>query len=105
MLSPGERLGVAGRSGPVPFPAVVVRSDATGVWCTRLPTGGVAGGDERRPEGPCRGATRTVLVTGAGSTGTHTHTLSKERLPVRTRVLLLMAADGPWVLSVDGEVT
>ncbi len=88
MPSPGESLSLRGQVRDEPFPAVVTRSDVTGVWCVRLD------GDARFPIGPCSGATR--LAVGGGSV---------ERLPVRSRVLLLFTDDGPWVLSHDREVT
>lgn len=99
-LSPGEGLVRTGTVGPSPLPAVVTRSDTTGVWCTAVD------GDQRHPLGPCKGATRLAAVTtGVDGTGVHTHPLTVERLPVRTRVLLLLTDDGPWVLTHDREVT
>jgi hypothetical protein len=101
--SPGETLAVRRRPGAreadEPFPAVVVRSDVTGVWCSPLE------GDQRFPLGPCRGATRVALTSSSTDGAPHAHTLTVERLPVRTSVLLLLTDDGPWVLNHDREVT
>lgn len=103
MPSPGETLALRRRPGArqpgEPFGAIVVRSDATGVWCS--PTGG----DQRSPLGPCHGATRVALTSSSTDGAPHTHTLMVERLPVRTQVLLLLTDDGPWVLNHDREVT
>ncbi len=100
MLSPGESLRLRGTGArDDPFPAIVTRSDVTGVWCTR------EGGDAGFPIGPCSGATRVALTSSSTDGAPHTHTLTVERLPVRTRVLLLFTDDGPWVLNHDREVT
>ena len=90
MPSASERLSVRTTTPapPVPFAALVTRSDTTGVWVTP------EGGDPTRPVGPCRGATRLAL----GGTAV-------ERLPERTRVLLLPTDSGLWVLAHDMEVT
>jgi hypothetical protein len=101
--SASERLLTPGRTRtPAPFPALVTRSDSTGVWCTPEL------GDPTRPIGPCLGATRPALVTSSGGDVTHTHTLTVERLPVGTRVLvlqLLNTDEPPWVLAYDREVS
>jgi hypothetical protein len=100
--SASERL-LIGRSfvrTATPFPALVTRSDSTGVWCTP------EGGDPTRPIGPCLGATRSALTTSSGGDVTHTHTLTVERLPEKTRVLLLLLDDEPpWVVAYDREVS
>lgn len=79
-------------------PAVVVRSDASGVWAAYL------GADPRSPLGPCRGAVRrprtTTEPTTAG-TDPHHHDQLRDRLPVGTRVLVVEATDGPWVVAHD----
>lgn len=99
MPSGRERLLTrTGPADPRPFVALVTRSDSTGVWCAP------PGADERSPIGPCKAATRIALTTNSGA-DSHTHTLKVERLPVRTRVLLLLTDDGPWVLAHDREVT
>jgi hypothetical protein len=73
-----------------PVTARVVRSDASGVWCTPL------GGDVRHPIGPCRGATRRAF-TAADGTG-HRHD-SVEQLPVGMVVLLVFTDERPWVAA------
>lgn len=83
---------VLGRRTPPTVPRAtsgsVTRSDASGVWVT------ATGGDENHPSGPCRGATRPVLVT-AGTTVSLVDVL----LPIGTRVLYVVADDGPWILN------
>lgn len=66
----------------------VTRSDASGVWVTPQ------GEDQNHPSGPCRGATRQVLV----SSGT-SYSLVDTLLPVGARVLYVVADDGPWILN------
>lgn len=66
----------------------VTRCDSTGVWVT------ATGADENHPSGPCRGATRPLLIP----VGT-TVTLGRELLPRGTRVAYVLTADGPWILN------
>jgi hypothetical protein len=81
-----------------PTEMVVVRSDASGVWCVPVGKSGLS------PIGPCKGATRVVGTSSGGDT-VHTHTVIVERLPVRTVVLVLLTDSGPWVLNHEREVT
>jgi hypothetical protein len=93
-VSPEERR--RGRTpAAVPTPAVVTRSDGSGVFCAPL-----LGGDPSRPLGPCHGATEEISVDLEG--GGHMHV--QRRLPLGRRVLLQQTPDGPWVVAHDREV-
>jgi len=79
------------RNPPTPPRATVAnvtRSDSSGVWVTPL------GGDENHPSGPCRGGTRPTLIPSGDGVA-----LARERLPIGTRVLYVVADDGPWILN------
>lgn len=78
----------ASPAAPRAMSANVTRSDSSGVWVTPQ------GGDQNHPSGPCRGALRLSPFQ-PGQTTPQAY----ERLPIGTRVLYVVADDGPWILN------
>lgn len=70
-----------------PVTATVVSSNETGVHVVPVD------GDSRHPIGPCRGATRLVLVD---------DDLVLRRLEIGVAVLLVFTDAGPWVANWEG---
>jgi hypothetical protein len=97
-MGASRRAGSTALPAPVVRDGIVTRSDDGGVFVT--PT---EGGDARSPLGPCRGATRPVLV--AVGTNPPTYRQQQQQLPEKTPVLIVTTARGTWVVAHEERST